>query len=152
MKLILLLCIPTLAMAGNLWRAHLPGGGVATAVETSWGAIVNYEDPAAERVSITARSAYRYTSRTADAPLTLSWSNAENVNWASLANDHAVSFWAFYPGGLTESAEFYNTAGVPTVALAKFSGDSGARAVPEPAAGGIILGIVLAAYAGRRAL
>ena len=126
----LLLSLP---VQGAIWQAHLPNGDIGTAVQTSWGAVVSYSAPGAERVAIDARSAWTQTTRSADAPLNLSWSAGENIDWASLATEHAVSFWAYYPNSLTLSAEFYNESDPgPPRAMAMYSaaGDSHI-AVPE---------------------
>ena len=146
----LLLSLP---VQGAIWQAHLPNGDIGTAVQTSWGAVVSYSAPGAERVAIDARSAWTQTTRSADAPLNLSWSAGENIDWASLATDHAVSFWAYYPNSLTLSAEFYNESDPgPPRAMAMYSaaGDSH-TAVPE-LEHGLFAALLLAGFALHRRL
>ena len=136
MKTLILLLPLLLAVQANaiVWTATLPdGGGVGTVTLTSWGAIVSYSDyPSAVSTSISGRTTYTTTTRTADAPLTLSLMSSENWNWVNALNNHWVSFSAAGIDGTIREAEFYPNVHTGDVTKAMYSavGDSHVQ-VPE---------------------
>lgn len=118
-----------------VWKAHLPGGTIATAVPTAWGVSISYSDyPAAASTSITGRTTYTVTTREAEAPLTLSLMNGENWDWVNALDNHWIEFSAAGLDGVTRAAEFYPERHTGDVAKAMYSGDAAARAarvIPE---------------------
>jgi len=128
-----------------VWDAHLPGGTVATATLTSWGASVSYDSyPSASSTSITGRTTYTVTTRTADAPLTLSLMSGENWDWVNAMDNHWVSFGALGLDGVTLSAPFYPVryAGPRTRSMYSAAASDSHVAVPEPAGTALAFALV----------
>ena len=134
-----LLLVLLLAAQANaaVWTATLPGGGgTMLATTTSWGVSVSYSDyPSAESTSITGRTTYTTTTRTADSPLTLSLMEGENWDFRNALDNHWVLGSALGLDGIVREAEFYpeRHSGDVSKAMYSSSGDSHV-AIPEPAA------------------
>ena len=138
MKTLALLLPLLLAAQANavVWTATLPdGGGTMVAATTSWGVSVSYSDyPSAESTSITGRTTYTVTTRTADSPLTLSLMEGENWDFRNALDNHWVLGSALGLDGVTRTAEFYPERHVGDVSKAMYSSSGDSHiAVPEPA-------------------
>jgi hypothetical protein len=146
---LLLVLLLAVSVRPAVWEAHLPGGGLATAVTTTWGASVSYDSyPDAVSTSITGRTAYTVTTRSADAPLSLSLVNNENWPWETALNHHWVSFSAVGIDGVTRQAEFYNRSDPgprPDAIVAMYSAATADShvAVPEPAGAALAFAFVV---------
>ena len=160
--LLALLCSATVNSA-SFYDSILPGGaGYALSTPTSWGGIISYDlNVPVDSVEIEARTSLRYTTRSAEAPLTLSWQTAENIPWDTAFDNHWVSFTVYQPDGLALSAEFYplNFEGPRTMAMYSAASASGdfivtcqcgqvvctcvCSCIPEPKAGWMLFALPL---------